>query len=144
MRRILLAAIAALAVAASLHGCQGAGGEPRAARPDGDRALTQAFERHERDVLVEGRGVVLRLLADDREGSRHQRFILRLASGRTVLVAHNIDLARPIAGLERGDTVAFRGEYEWNAAGGVIHWTHADPAGRHPAGWIEHDGVIYR
>ena len=92
------------------------------------------------DVQMTGAGVVLRLLSDDNDGSRHQRFILRLADGRTVLVAHNIDLAPRLEALARGDTVRFSGEYEWNENGGVIHWTHRDPAGRHLAGWLEHDG----
>lgn len=142
-RRLALVAIALLAVVAAIR----LGHAPPSARVaverGGDQALARAFERHERGVLVEGRGTVVRVLADDREGGRHQRFILRLASGQTVLVAHNIDLSRRIASLERGDTVAFRGEYEWNAEGGVIHWTHPDPAGRHPAGWIEHRGETY-
>ena len=78
---------------------------------------------------MRGSGTVLRVLADDNSGSRHQRFILRLDSGQTVMVAHNIDLAPRIASLRAGDRVGFSGEYEWNAQGGVIHWTHHDPAG---------------
>ena len=93
---------------------------------------------------VEGRGMVLRVLSDDNEGSRHQRFILELSSGRTVLVAHNIDLAPRIPGLEPGDTVSFFGEYETNDRGGVIHWTHHDPQGRHVGGWLEHRGQRYQ
>lgn len=93
---------------------------------------------------VEGRGTVLRVLPDDNDGSRHQRFILELSSGRTVLVAHNIDLAPRIAGLQGGDSVSFYGEYETNDRGGVIHWTHHDPQGRHPHGWLEHKGQRYQ
>jgi molybdopterin converting factor small subunit len=93
---------------------------------------------------VEGVGVVQRVLADDNDGSRHQRFILELADGRTVLVAHNIDLAPRLTNLDRGDTVAFFGEFEPNPQGGVIHWTHRDPAGRHVAGWLKHDGRTVR
>jgi hypothetical protein len=89
-------------------------------------------------------GSVSRVLSDDNDGSRHQRFILSLSSGQTLLVAHNIDLAPRIAGLREGDRVRFYGEYEWNDQGGVIHWTHADPAGRHLAGWLEHEGRKYQ
>lgn len=89
-------------------------------------------------------GTVIRILSDDNKGSRHQRFIVQLVSGKTLLIAHNIDLALRIEGLCTGDTVSFCGEYEPNAKGGVIHWTHRDPAGRHPAGWIRHNGRTYQ
>ncbi len=92
---------------------------------------------------VRGSGVVTRTLPDDNEGSRHQRFILRLSSGRTVLVAHNIDLAPRVNSLSTGDSVAFYGVYESNDRGGVIHWTHRDPQGRHVDGWLEHRGKRY-
>lgn len=105
-----------------------------------DDALAAAFAERRSDVQVQGLGVVDRVLPDDNDGSRHQRFILRLASGQTVLVAHNIDLADRLTALDRGDTVEFYGEYEWTSAGGVIHWTHRDPARRHVSGWLKHEG----
>lgn len=89
-------------------------------------------------------GTVVRILPDDNVGSRHQKFIVKLASGRTLLIAHNIDLASRIANLSLGDTVSFCGEYEPNDKGGVIHWTHRDPANHHPAGWIQHGGKTYQ
>ena len=109
-----------------------------------DSRLQTAFERRESDFQIEGRGVVAKVLPDDNKGSRHQRFILRLNSGQTVLVAHNIDLAPKVKGLKKGDEVAFYGEYEWSGQGGVIHWTHRDPQGRHPDGWLKHEGEVYR
>ena len=93
---------------------------------------------------VRGQGEVIRILSDDNDGSRHQRFILRLSSGRTLLIAHNIDLAPRVASLRTGDTVAFYGQYESNDKGGVIHWTHHDPQGRHADGWLEHNGRRYQ
>ena len=93
---------------------------------------------------VQGQGEVIRILSDDNDGSRHQRFIIRLGSGQTLLIAHNIDLAPRVASIRVGDTVTFNGEYEWNDRGGVIHWTHRDPQGRHPGGWIEHEGRRYQ
>jgi hypothetical protein len=47
------------------------------------------------------------ILRDDNEGSRHQKFILSLDNGLTVLVAHNIDLAPRIDHLRKGDRVEF-------------------------------------
>jgi hypothetical protein len=110
----------------------------------GEQALAAAFENRRSDVQVQGSGRVSKVLADDKEGSRHQRFIVQLASGQTVLVAHNIDLAARVASLKVGDPVEFNGEYEWNERGGVIHWTHRDPQGSHEAGWIKHGGRTYQ
>ncbi|WP_193163002.1 DUF3465 domain-containing protein [Microbulbifer hainanensis] len=107
-------------------------------------ALQTAYRNRQSDIQVEGRGTVIKILSDDLKGSRHQRFILELPSGQTVLVAHNIDLAPKVSDLRKGDTVVFYGEYEWNAKGGVIHWTHRDPERRHVSGWLKHHGKIYQ
>jgi hypothetical protein len=101
------------------------------------------YAKRESDTIVETTGKVVKLLADDLEGSRHQKFILELASGHTLLVSHNIDLAPRVNALKRNDTVTLKGEYEWTKRGGVVHWTHHDPAGRHEDGWIEHKGKRY-
>jgi hypothetical protein len=109
----------------------------------GSGEVEAAFTAQRSGLWVETSGRVARLLADDDEGSRHQRFILDLDSGQTLLVSHNIDLARRLP-LTRNDRVALRGRYEWNARGGVVHWTHHDPDGRLQGGWILHEGVRYR
>lgn len=104
----------------------------------------QAFQQRKNDVQVQATGTVVALLSDDNEGSRHQRFILELGNGQTLLVAHNIDLAPRIDRLQKGDTVEFFGEYEYTDKGGVIHWTHHDPQKRHVDGWLKHQGSIYQ
>jgi uncharacterized protein DUF3465 len=111
------------------------GGNRGATAPD-SASVDRAFQGRRSDVPVEGRGKVVRILADDKAGSRHQRFIVRLDSGTTVLVAHAIDVAGRVSPLEVGDEVSFRGEYVWNPKGGLVHWTHRDPVGRHAGGWI--------
>ena len=109
-----------------------------------DSALTSAFENRKSDVQVSGSGVVIRILSDDTNGSRHQKFILKLSSGQTLLISHNIDLAPRIQSLQKGDTVNFYGEYEWNSKGGVVHWTHHDPKGHHIDWWLKHNGSTYQ
>ena len=106
--------------------------------------IQQAFDRHQSNVQVQSVGRVKAVLADDNEGSRHQKFILGLENGLTVLVAHNIDLAPRIKNIQKGDTVEFYGEYEYTEKGGVIHWTHHDPQNRHVGGWLKHEGEIYQ
>jgi hypothetical protein len=115
---------------------------PVVSAPDHD-TIASAFAAHRSGLEVLGQGTVTQVLSDDHDGSPHQRFILMLPSGQTILVAHNIALAERIPSLNNGDVVEFKGEYEWNPQGGVIHWTHADPRGRHETGWLKHDGRTY-
>lgn len=108
-----------------------------------DGVLKRAYQSQQSDIQVKGSGKVTRILPDDNDGSRHQKFILRLKNRQTILVAHNIDLAPRINKLNVGDFVQFYGEYEWNSRGGVIHWTHKDPRNNHKHGWLKHRGQVY-
>lgn len=102
------------------------------------------FDRQNNNTQIHSNGRVIKILPDDNEGSRHQRFIIQLACGQTLLMAHNIDMAERVASIKVGDTVEFNGEYEWNSKGGVIHWTHRDPHNKHVSGWIKHRGRTYQ
>ena len=109
-----------------------------------DELIQQAYQNRQSDVQVKGKGTVIKTLSDDLKGSRHQRFILRLNNGQPLLVAHNIDLAPRLNGLSKNQTIEFYGEYEWNNKGGILHWTHRDPAGRHKHGWLKYNGRTYQ
>lgn len=103
-----------------------------------------AYIQHLQDVHVEGEGRVVKVLPDDNDGSKHQRFILKTPENVTILIVHNIDLAQRVTNLTVGDTVYFSGEYVWNEKGGIVHWTHQDPRGQHVSGWLKHNGVEYQ
>lgn len=107
------------------------------------RGVAERYAAKISHVQVEDGGVVVKVLSDDTNGSRHQKFLVKIASGKTLLFAHNIDLAPRIGDIKVGDQVEFRGEYVYNPKGGVIHWTHQDPQGEHYAGWIKHNGKTY-
>jgi len=143
---VVLVILGLLYFASRYLGTEGAGNVGRAPLSieidEGTASIVEAFNNQKSDVLVQTSATVQRILADDLKGSRHQRFIVQLETGNTVLIAHNIDLA-PKVPLERGDRITFQGEYEYNEKGGVVHWTHHDPGGRHPGGWIELDGKKY-
>jgi hypothetical protein len=109
-----------------------------------DKIIESAFKNRKNNFQIDGQGVVINILSDDLSGTRHQRFIVKLSSGQTLLIAHNIDLAPRVISLRKGDKVFFYGVYEWNSKGGTIHWTHHDPEGRHTAGWIKHNGKKYQ
>lgn len=109
-----------------------------------EERLQHAFEAQREGFWIEASGQVVRLLPDDLDGSRHQRIIVALDTGQTLLIAHNIDLAPRVESLEPGGHLRFRGEYVWNDRGGVIHWTHHDPGGDSLGGWLEYRGRRYR
>ena len=124
------------------------GGNYQSAPPtpvvEGDISAEKLFEQQRSEVQITVSGEVIRLLAEDNADSQHQRFIIELASGQTLLVTHNIDLAPRIEDLAVGDEVQIYGEYIWNEQGGLLHWTHHDPENRHPHGWIRHQGQLYQ
>ena len=93
-------------------------------------------------VLFEN-AVIVKLLPDDTEEPRHQRLLLKLETGGTVLVAHNIDLANRVP-ADEGDRITVFGQYEWNDRGGVLHWTHHAPRNNREGGWIEFNGKRYQ
>ena len=156
-RRASVPVLLALAVAAALYWAQQhsesrprpsppASGTPAPAAPQSSNdndLVAHLYAERRSNVVVEVAGQVERTLRDDNQGSRHQRFVVRLSPVLTLLVAHNTDLA-PRVPLERGSAVRLRGEYEWSAQGGVLHWTHRDPGRRHQDGWIEFDGRRYQ
>ncbi len=144
MKKILLLLVLALLAYGYVHEQRSAVPERSSWSESVDRSLQKAYELRKNDLQIRGEGIVVKVLPDDREGSRHQRFILQTSDGPSVLVAHNIDLAPRINELRKGDTVEFFGEYEWNEKGGVIHWTHHDPGNRHVGGWLQHNGTIYQ
>lgn len=108
-----------------------------------DQILSGAFAHHISKLQVAGQGVVTQILPDDNNGITHQRFVVRLGSGQTLLIAHNINVGSRIPGLHEGDAVRFYGEYEWNSKGGVVHWTHREEKGTHVGGWLEVNGRRY-
>jgi hypothetical protein len=109
-----------------------------------DWILKQAFLTKKSGIQVQDQAIVTRLLTDDLNGGRHQRFILRLSSGQTLLIAHNIDIAPRVPGLRIGDSLVFYGQYEWSSQGGVVHWTHRDPSKKHVTGWLKYKNKTYQ
>lgn len=105
--------------------------------------MKQGFTKQDSGQWVEGTGIVRRLLSDENGGDRHQRLILGVAHGATLLVAHNVDIAERVP-LGVGDRICFRGVYEWNDLGGLVHWTHTDPHGVEDGGFIRYRRREYR
>ena len=86
---------------------------------------------------------VKKLLPEDDKGLPHQKFLLQLVNGSTILIAHDIAMANRVP-IKAGDVVKIHGEYIWNSRGGLIHWTHHTDTPYHEGGWIEFQGVRYQ
>lgn len=116
--------------------------EPELVINPGAEQIAAAARSQTSGFMVTVPGEVIKTLADDNDGSRHQRFLIKLANRQTLLVAHNIDLA-PRVPLNEGEVIEVHGQYEWNDRGGVLHWTHHDPKKWREGGWIVHRGKKY-
>jgi Protein of unknown function (DUF3465) len=130
--------IAVAAVAAALVGCASS------QAPD-DHAVCVAYSAGRSHVEVVADGTVTRVLGV-RPGveSPHEGFLLRLGSGCALVV--RVEVNTGFTGtipLRSGDRVAVKGEYEYYPLGGVIHWTHHDPRGRHANGYVDVGGRSY-
>jgi hypothetical protein len=111
--------------------------------------IARLFREKRSDTWVETRGVVERLLPDDRDtydgSDTHQRLILRTDDGINILVAHNLCTSDRVP-AKPGDRLTLRGEYEWTEKGGTLHFTHKPKFATRDAtrsGWIEHAGNRY-
>jgi len=105
--------------------------------------LQDAYDNQISNFQARQTGRIVKIIKGDKYGSNHQRFVVKLESGQNILIAHNIDLAPKVVGLQTGALISFKGEYEWNNKGGVIHWTHHDPKGSHPNGWLFYNNQKY-
>ena len=115
----------------------------QAGQGSAEQILQQAFENQKSDIQVKGAGTVLKTLPDDNQGTRHQRFILKLSSGQTLLVAHNIDLADKIKGLKKAIKSASTANTNGrNRAASSIGRTTTPQAAMPTAGWNTTGGSI--
>ncbi len=110
-----------------------------------DAAVCAAYSAGRSGVEVVAQGRVTHLFGiQPGRSSPHEGFLLRLDSGcvLVVRVEVNTDFTGAIP-LNPNAQVAVKGEYEYYPRGGVIHWTHHDPRGRHENGYIEAGGRTY-
>jgi len=137
-------ALAALSACLSIEltACSSRAEPSAAVSPPAQAEVLQAQRMQVRKVEVTLEAPVVKILSDDTEGIPHQRFLIGLANGSTVLIAHDTRMA-PRVPVNRGDMVRVHGEYIWNEKGGVIHWTHHTDTPRHEGGWIDFNGMRY-
>jgi len=73
----------------------------------------------------------------------HEAFNVRADDGTALEIVDNVDLA-PRVPVSPGDQIGVRGELVRDSGRGpLVHWTHHDPAGHHPDGYIDLAGRRY-
>ncbi len=108
-----------------------------------DSALVNAVNSKRNVDFLEASGVtVIELLADDTQGLPHEKFIVRLSNGATVLCVFNLDMGQRIP-LKVGDIVDLGGQFKWTNVGALMHWLHADTQNRRPDGYVDLNGKRY-
>ena len=100
----------------------------------------RAFADHQSDLWLTVSAPVSRTLSDSIGRFEHQRFILRCASGQTLLVENDVSVGQR-APVQAGDQVTVHGQYIWNSLGGLIHYTHHGSGAQ--SGWIALRGKVY-
>lgn len=116
------------------------------------------------DILLQGNqgpapindvfhGTVTKLLPDDNQGLKHEKFMFQVAdghggqfNGQTVTVAHDTTYA-PYVPVKVGTQLEIKGDML--AGPKVLHWTHKAKDPQHPNpthadGYIKMDGKIYQ
>jgi hypothetical protein len=108
----------------------------------GFATVQDAFRDHQSGMMVEVSGNVVRILRDDKDDRRNQKFIIRLTNGQSLLVIHD-QVAGERVPVAINDSVLVRGEYRWSETGGTVHFTRRDHSLHRLHGWIEHQGRRY-
>ena len=99
----------------------------------------KAFSNKLSGIGVINKGKVIKILEDGHKGTHHQRFIIRIPSGRSVLIAHNIEQAYQVK-IKINDEVETKGNYVWSKYEGLLHNTHHANRGEHDDGYINFVG----
>ncbi|WP_413944256.1 DUF3465 domain-containing protein [Bdellovibrio sp. HCB-162] len=108
-----------------------------------DSDIVRAVNEQRRVNFVEGGGmVVTKVLPDDNNGLKHQKWVVRLSNGKTMQAVYNSDMC-PRVPVKVGDVVAMGGMFLWTNTGALLHWLHHDPRGNRPDGYVYVNGKYY-
>jgi len=105
--------------------------------------LIDSFEQGRTGIWVSAQAPVHERLGDEQIGGvTYQRFSIRPNDVIIVQVRHQLDESTRVP-VEPGDEIRVQGYYQWDARGGFISRTYANPDQPGGGGWIEHEGQRY-
>ena len=111
---------------------------------EGAERIEFLYQQQRGGVQVNSIGRITKLFENQQSPYVAQLILIRLNTGRKLLIKHNIEKASALPSLTVGEMLAFSGIYNWNSKGGVVQSTHqqADKAQR--SGWLEYQQVTYQ
>ena len=105
--------------------------------------LIESFQQGRTGIWVSAQAPVTQIVGDEEvAGNTVQRFVIRPNDEIAVQVRHSLGSSERVP-VERGKEVRVQGYYAWDARGGFISRTHADPEQPGGGGWIEYEGQRY-
>ena len=108
-----------------------------------DNDIIRAVNDRRRVNYVEGGSMtVTRVLPDDDDGRKHQKWMVRLSNGKTLQAVYNSDMC-PEVPIKVGDVIAMGGMFLWTNSGPMLHWLHHDPRANRPDGYVYVNGNYY-
>ena len=110
---------------------------------DGVDHIEFLYNSQRGNTSVESIGRVLKILENQTSPYPAQLVLIRLNSGRKLIIKHNTDLAKPLPLLKKGEALQFKGLYKWNSRGGMILSTHQNKDFPKRSGWLKYNDIIY-
>ncbi|NUN05797.1 MAG: DUF3465 domain-containing protein [Bdellovibrio sp.] len=108
-----------------------------------DNDIVRAVNDRRRVNYVEGGSLtVTKVLPNDEDGRKHQKWMVRLSNGNTMQAVYNSDMC-PEVPVKVGDVIAMGGMFLWTNSGPMLHWLHHDPRGNRPDGYVYVNGKYY-
>ena len=89
-------------------------------------------------------GRIAKLFEDQQTPFVAQVMLIRLSSGRKLLIKHNIEKAQRLPNLTVGEMITFNGTYSWNSKGGMVLSTYKNTDQPLRSGWLKYQDVTYQ
>ncbi len=111
---------------------------------EGAEHIEFLYKQQRGGVVVSSVGRIAKVLKNQQSPYAAQVILLRLSSGRKLLIKHNIEKAQPIPQPVAGEMLSFAGTYSWNSKGGMILSTYQQTDKPQLSGWLMYQDITYQ
>ncbi|WP_022940003.1 DUF3465 domain-containing protein [Psychromonas hadalis] len=111
---------------------------------EGAEYIEFLYKQQRGGVMVSSAGRIAKLLENQQSPYIAQVILIRLSSGRKLLIKHNIEKANAVPKLVVGETLTFSGTYRWNSNGGMILSTYQQADKPQYSGWLKYQNTLYQ